>query len=93
MSKRSKPKRTGAPAAPPVVPATSSRPIFAATVGALGDLSGSASVGFFFLLCSLLVGKDPLTADQFSYVAWSAMCCLVLAVVMIVLKVYSAVIK
>lgn len=92
MSNYSKPKK-GARTAPPVAPATTSRPILAATIGALADLSGSASVGFFFLLCSLLVGADPLTAAQFGYVVWSAMCSLVLAVVMVALKVYSAVIK
>lgn len=92
MSKRSKTKR-GAPVAPPVAPATTSRPIFAATVGALGDLAGAFSVGFFFLLCSLLVASAPLTPAQFGYVVWSAVCCLILAVVMVTLKVYSAVIK
>lgn len=93
MSKRKSKPKTGANAAPPVAPATTSRPILAATLGALGDLAGSASVGFFFLLCSLLVGTDPLTSAQLGYVTWSAICCLVLAVLMVGLKVFSAVIK
>ncbi|MBW6122633.1 hypothetical protein KZ843_06960 [Pseudomonas aeruginosa] len=93
MSKKKNKPKAGAKAAPPVAPATNSRPILAATLGAIGDLAGNFSVGFFFLICSLLVGKDSLTAAQFGYVVWAAMCCLVLAVVMMGLRVYSATIK
>lgn len=93
--KQSKPQKAAGASkkALPAATTATSRPILAATLGALGDLAGNFSVGFFFLICSLLVGKDPLTADQFVYVAWSAMCCLVLVVVMVALRVYSSTIK
>ena len=93
MSKKKNRPKAGAKAAPPVASAATSQPFLATTLGAIADLAGNFSVGFFFLICSLLVGKDPLTAAQFGYVAWSAMCCLLLAVVMVGLRVYSATIK
>ncbi|MDS9914976.1 hypothetical protein RMI87_15840 [Pseudomonas aeruginosa] len=66
MSKKKNRPKSGAKAAPPVASAATSQPFLAVTLGAIADLAGNFSVGFFFLICSLLVGMGNVTLPRLS---------------------------